>query len=152
MSKERFFSVVAAVLAGACALPAVEIDETLGGSGAGGGGGDTGGGRGGLSGSGGSAGRSGGSGGGVPLDTREDACIDYCDTYFIACAEHDRNTYDNSLDCIQTCGTADWPFGTVTAEVNSVQCRRAHAKLALNDPDPHCDHSAEFPQGASCAP
>ena len=153
MSKERFVSVLAAVLAGACALPAVEIDPTIGASGSGGSGGNPEGGRGGGSGAGGSAGKQGGSGGTVQEDPREEACRSYCSIYVVACAGHPKNTYADSFQCSDVCNGSDWPFGMDLTQVNSLQCRLDHAKRARDiAPDPHCAHSAEFPEGTSCAP
>lgn len=148
---------VAALLVVACALPKVEIDASLADAGASAGTGGTAGSSGG-----GSAGQGGtGNAGTGPLggtagvdesDARENACGDYCATYLANCADTDANTYDNSDDCLTTCFTSDWPFGTDQAEVNSVQCRQTHAHLAATAQIPHCVHSGEFPMGTSCAP
>jgi len=158
----------AAALVAACALPKVEIDESLADAGASAG---TGGAVGGTSGSagkgggtsGGSAGKggTGGKGGAAPTggaagtgddEARELACGDYCTTYLDNCGDFEANTYDDRSDCLTTCFTSNWPLGDDLAEVNSIQCRALHAELAMTSQDPHCFHSAEVPTGTSCAP
>jgi hypothetical protein len=142
-----------AIFAVACALPEVDTDPSLtpgaGGTGAGSGGGGSKGGSPGRGGSGSVAGDAGAAAG----DERETACGDYCTTYLAACGDFEANTYDDLGDCLTTCFTSEWPLGTDTAQVNSVQCRVVHAHLAETvGQDPHCFHSAEFPSGKSCAP
>jgi hypothetical protein len=137
-----------AALVVACALPKVEIDASLADAGTSAG---TGAGAAGGAG-GGSAGRGGSGNAGVDQsDARENACGDYCATYLANCADTDANTYDDSDDCLTTCFTSDWPFGTDQAAINSVQCRQTHAHLAATAQVPHCLHSAEVPMGTSCA-
>ncbi|HEV8550415.1 MAG TPA: hypothetical protein VGQ57_15330, partial [Polyangiaceae bacterium] len=143
----------AAALTSACALPKVDIDPSLGTGGGGnvasGGSGAHGGGdnRGGTD-----SGALGGGAGASEADARELACGDYCATYLKNCKDSPANTYDDDTDCVTTCFSSNWPFGTDLAEVNSVQCRGLHAQLAAAMPVPHCFHSAEFPTGTSCAP
>lgn len=164
-SSLRWFA--GALLIGACALPAVEIDESLGASGSGGGG---------SGGSAGSNGKSGSAGGGAIAgrggtgsagtggtdgeagagfeDLREQACFQYCSTYLGACGDHPANDYLNVYDCVEVCANSDWPFSTNPDDLNepnSLQCRRAHAGFAQSSPDPHCFHSARLPTGAFCA-
>jgi hypothetical protein len=146
---------VGALLAGACVLPAKEIDPSLGesgGSGTGGAGAGTAGA--GMAGAGRSGNGAGGGSAGTGLsDLREEACLEYCDIYVVACAEHPANTYEDGSDCAGICTNSDWPFGTSLTEVNSLQCRLEHAKRARDsDPEPHCYHSAAMPVGAFCAP
>lgn len=146
----------AAIVAAACALPKAEVDPSLT-PGAGGTGGATGGSSGTTSGTNGVPNRGGtgpvtGDAGASAQDERENACGDYCTTYLANCADFPANTYDDLGDCLNTCFTSNWPFGTNAAEVNSVQCRQVHAHLAEQNQDPHCFHSAEFPSGTSCAP
>jgi hypothetical protein len=137
---------------GACALPAYEVDDTLGGSGSGGGG--SGGGAGSAqSGTGGTGLGKGGSdsqAGAGPDDEREPICQDYCNTYILACAGHEANTYDDVYDCLLTCASAGWPLGTDPMGPNSLQCRRQHAIFAIENRNPHCYHSAEFPSMGVC--
>lgn len=159
MSGWRLRAGFAALLVAACALPEVEIDPTLGGAGSGAGGGSAGsndagrGGSGGRGGTGAAGKGGGGTAGTLSVDPREEACNEYCSTYVDACAGHEANSYDDALDCSVVCNSSDWPFGTDLTEVNSVQCRLAHAKLARDaGRDPHCFHAAEVPTGTSCAP
>lgn len=145
---------LAGVVAVACVLPKAEVDPTLGRAGSGGSGGSTGG-----SGSGGTAGKGLLKGGTGPLgeggefgsDARELKCSDYCETYFENCTDSEANTYDDEDDCLVTCFNAEWPFGPVEGEPNSLQCRSLHARLAADNPDPHCFHSAEVPSLTTCA-
>jgi hypothetical protein len=127
----------------ACALPKVEIDESLG-SGASGG-----------TGSGGSGAKGGtgplGDGGEFSSDARELKCSDYCETYLENCLDSEANTYDDLDDCVITCFTSNWPFGPDEGEANSLQCRVVHAHLAAAYPNPHCFHSAEVPSLTTCA-
>jgi hypothetical protein len=153
-----------ASIAVACALPKIEVDPTLDqAAGTTGGAGGASGGRGGTTGGGGSAGKgllsgkggvgplmNGGQGGAVD-DPRELACIDYCATYLKNCLTSPANTYDDSEDCLNTCFSSDWPLGTDETQKNSLQCRQVHARLARDNPNPHCFHSAELPTGTSCA-
>jgi hypothetical protein len=145
----------AGVLLVACVLPKVDVDPSLGT------------GSGGSSGSpmtagpvsGGSAGtgvlpEQGGTGdgtAGASDDPRELACGDYCTTYIKNCHDSPANTYTGLDDCLDTCFTSDWPFGTDDTEPNSLQCRVVHAHLAATLQDPHCYHSAEVPSKTICA-
>lgn len=145
---------VAALVAVACALPAVETDPSLA-PGAGGTSGGSGGSSGTTSGTGGKGGTGavGGDAGASAGDDRELACGDYCTTYLDACGDFEANTYEDLGDCLNTCFTSSWPLGTDVNQVNSVQCRVVHAHLAETaGQNPHCFHSAEFPSGTSCAP
>jgi hypothetical protein len=161
----------AALVIGACALPKVEIDESLGAAGKGGssaggagtagkgGGVGTGGsaGKGGLGGRGGGGGGTGGDGGddmgqgGAEFAAaREEACFGYCRTYVAACMGHEANTYSSESQCITTCTSSNWPFGADPTESNSVQCRLFHADLATAQRNPHCFHAAEVPTQGAC--
>ena len=131
----------------ACALPEAKVDPALDAPASGGTGGSAAG-----MGAGGSAGSGiGGMGGGdFSEEAREVACLDYCTTYLANCADSPPNTYEDENDCLNTCATAGWPFGPITLQENSLQCRQAHAKLAASAQDPHCFHSSEFPTKTIC--
>jgi hypothetical protein len=153
-----FAAVVSAFAVTACVLPSAEVDENFLTGGAGGsaprGGAAGTGGAGGLAGRGGSAGKAAIAGNaGAGIDPREDACINYCSLYFQACETHEKNTYDNIMDCFTTCATAGWPFGSDVDEANSLQCRQTHAGFAVAGmPELHCFHSAELPTMGKCEP
>lgn len=139
----------------ACVLPSVEVDEDFSPGGAGGSAGRPGtGGSAGLAGRGGMAGKGGSAGSaGTGTDEREDACIEYCDTYLRACTAHEANTYEDINDCAVKCATLGWPFdpnGQPEAP-NSLQCRLLHAGFALaSNPETHCFHAAEVPSNDKC--
>jgi hypothetical protein len=145
----------AGALVVACALPKVEIDESLadaGQSGGTGGGGASGGSAGkGSSGKGGTGAVGGGAGAGSD-EERETKCGEYCANYLENCGDFEANTYDDETDCLTTCFTSNWPLGDDLAQVNSLQCRALHATLAATAQVPHCFHSAEFPSMGSCTP
>ncbi len=148
---------VGALVAIACALPSVETDPSLtpGAGGTSGGAGATGGtgGTGGTSSGKGGTGAVSGDAGAASGDEREAACGDYCTTYLEFCGDFEANTYDDLGDCLNTCFSSNWPLGTDSKQINSVQCRVVHAHLAETaGQNPHCFHSAEFPSGTSCAP
>jgi hypothetical protein len=151
----------AGALVGACALPKVDIDPSLGPAASGGTGGSNSqggtGGKGAAPGTGGTGATSASGGtdttgqGGNTDDPRELACGDYCNTYLQNCLKSPANDYSGIDDCLNTCFTSDWPLGTDPAQPNSVQCRDVHAHLAATSPNPHCFHSARVPTGTSCA-
>jgi hypothetical protein len=137
----------AALLGGACALPAYEVDPAFGAGGAGAGTAGTAGAP-----NAGTAG-TGATGGGGGDAERESACIMYCGIYTQACDGHEANTYSDASDCVGVCANSDWPFdgGVDLAASNSLQCRLTHAQFARDmGRVPHCFHASEFPSMGAC--
>jgi hypothetical protein len=132
-----------ALCAGACALPAYEVDPSLGSGGSGAG----------TAGSS-SAGSTGNSGsGGDGGASRESACIMYCGIYTQACAGHEANTYASASQCVSVCANSDWPFdGGIDLDAsNSLQCRLTHSEFARDmGQDPHCYHASATPSRGAC--
>jgi hypothetical protein len=140
MQTRGFSFALAGLVAIGCVLPDVEFDPNVGK---------------GAAGSGGSAGKGGSSGaGGLDLSTQiEVACGEYCDLYFMACSEHEANTYDDKSDCFLTCASSGWPLSDPnrTNAPGTIECRKNHAGFAnTQGPDPHCFHSAEVPSMGLC--
>jgi len=109
------------------------------------------GGAGGVAGGGGSSSAASLDGGPVAEDS-EQACINYCDTFFENCGNNPANDYRDVEDCYLVCGNSDWPIGNGST-TNSITCRLAHAVLAVteNNPDLHCMHARREPD-PSCPP
>jgi hypothetical protein len=144
--------VCALLLASACALPYVEIDESLGtGGSAGSSAGSSA--QGGAAGSAGSGTAGTGVAGGGGDAERESACIMYCGIYTQACDGHEANTYSDASDCVGVCANSNWPFdgGVDLGASNSLQCRLTHAQFARDmGRVPHCFHASEFPSMGAC--
>jgi hypothetical protein len=86
--------------------------------------------------------------------SKEDLCLNYCDTYTRACGTYQAGglrpylPYENSADCAQYCFLqSGWEVGTIS-QANSILCRCWHAVAAATaGPDPHCFHAAREPMG-----
>lgn len=143
--------VAVGLLGVACALPAYEVDPSLGTGGAGGSGAGTAGSAGSSS-----AGMPGSAGSGGGEIDRESACITYCGIYVQACADHPANTYNDASGCVGVCANADWPFNPdpapeVIMEGGSLQCRLTHAQFARDmGQEPHCWHASANPSMGAC--